>query len=122
MGDDLLSQQRPTPPLDAVYRRVDLVGTVDGQVERAVEFLRDRDATRLGLGPALFRGRDCPDLETISHFPRQPLDEVASGAAGAQPDDGARLDQLDGALGRGLLLRLDSGWRGCHLVDRADVR
>src|SRR4029077_1558788 len=59
MRDDLLPQERPPAPLDAVNRRVDLVGAVDGQVERPVDFLRDRDATRLGLGPALLRGRDC---------------------------------------------------------------
>jgi len=33
VGDDLLSQQRPAAPLDAVDGRVDLVGPVDGQVE-----------------------------------------------------------------------------------------
>src|SRR6202165_2079650 len=92
MGDDLLSKQRAASPLEAVDRRVDLVGTVDGQVERPVDCLRDRDATGLGLGPALVRGRDCTDLETVSHLLGQPLDEVAGRATGPQPDDGARLD------------------------------
>src|SRR3984893_8685021 len=118
VGDDLLSKQSPASPLEAVDRRVDLVGTVDGEVERPVDSLRDRDPTGLGEGPAFFRRRDRSDVETASHHPGQPLDEVGGGAAGPEPDDAAGLDQLDGALGGGLLLSLDFGGRGCHLVDR----
>ncbi len=122
VGDDLLPQQRPTAPLEAVDGRVDLVGTVDGEVERTVDTVSDRDSAGLGLGAALQRRDDRPHLEAVAHFPGQPLDEVARRAPGPQPDDAAGLDQLEGALRGGLLLSLGFGWRGCHLIDRADVR
>src|ERR1700726_1474984 len=121
VGHDLLAQQRAAATLDAVDGRVDLVGTVDGQVERAIDRLRDRDPAGLGLGAGFPRCDDRLYLEAAVHLAGQSLDEVAGGASGPQPDDRPRPDELEGALGGGLLLRLDFGGRGCHLRDRTDV-
>ena len=46
VGNDLLAQERPTPALDAIHGRVDLVSAVDREIEPAVDPVRDRDVCR----------------------------------------------------------------------------
>src|ERR1700724_1319130 len=74
VSDDLLSEERPTPALDAIDGRVDLVSAVDRQVEPAVYAVRDWDASRLGQPTGLHRRHHGLHLEALSYPPSQRVD------------------------------------------------
>ena len=93
---DLLAEQGASPALDHPELGVDLIGTVEVEVQAGhVVELPERDAqvaSQLGRRDA---GRDADDLQRLE------LDSLAQapehqrrGRAGAQPDDHPRLDQV----------------------------
>src|SRR5947209_12301788 len=100
MGDDLLAQQRPTSTLDAIESGIDLVRSVNGEVERLIEVVNDFNAARLSPAMAFTGGHDRPDSQPIPHPSGQSIDEVARGASGAEPDDHPGPHEIERAEGR----------------------
>src|SRR5690606_6548236 len=95
LGNDLFPGQGGTAALDQALGRVALVGAVDVERQRAgiVQF-QDFDAVAAQARRALFGAGDrtgdaMPD-------PRQRIDEEGDGRAGADADDAAVLDVIDG--------------------------
>src|SRR5256885_14676409 len=93
-----------------------------GQIEGTIDPLGGRDLSFFGESPALRRSSNRPHLETRANSFRQPGDEIAGGASAAESDDGPGSDELERPMSCRLLLRLDFGLGGCHLIDRTDVR
>ncbi len=105
--DHLLAEEGATAALDKVEVGIDLVGTVDGDVELGMGVEGDEgDVEALGLLLGPDGGGDADDvlelarLEQLAH----PLDSEVGGAARAQSDDHARLDVIvDGLVAHHLL-------------------
>ena len=70
VGDDLLAQQGPAPPLDHPEGAVDLIGAVEVEVERVdlVE-VAEGNAERTGEGRCRLAGGDADELEPFASQP-----------------------------------------------------
>ena len=103
-GNDLLAQQGAAAAFDQAQLAVDLVGTVDGQIEkRQIVQRRHADAESLGLRLRRRGGGDTNDLETAGNLLAEQVDELRGRRAGAEAEPHSAFDILECAL------------RGCDL-------
>jgi hypothetical protein len=115
LGDDLLPQQRAAAAFDQVEVGIDLVGAVDCQVHSARQVLREQgDALLARGGGAGRRGGAADDVPqaALAQQGADPPDGEDRRAAGAQAHHHARLHEIDGPLGRLLLVALQPGGGG----------
>ena len=105
--DHLLAEEGATAALDKVEVGIDLVGTVDGDVELGMGVEGDEgDVEALGLLLGPDGGGDADDVLELARLEQfaDPLDSEVGGAARAQSDDHARLDVIvDGLVAHHLL-------------------
>ena len=101
--DDLLAQQCAAAALDqGKAAALDLVGAVDRQIDAAVlGEAGQRDAEPARQVSSVLGGRDRDDRKALRHPLGETLGDKGRGRAGAEPDDHAVLDELDGAFGGG---------------------
>jgi len=114
VGDDEGSGQRPNRRSSRGRGRRrrpdevpvgDLVGAVDGQVDRHFVQFGQRNARRAGQFARLEGGRDAGDLQAGVDPSADGADGVGRGAPRAEPDDLSVRDALGGGLARPLLRR-----------------
>ena len=100
-GDDLLAQQRAAAALDQPELGIDLVGTVDRQIELwdLVQKLR-RNAERLRLRLGRFGSGDAANVETGRDPLPDEIDEMVGGRTGAEAEPHPGRYQFERALGR----------------------
>ena len=105
--DHLLAEESAAAALDKVEVGVDLVGTIDGDIELGVRVEGDEgDVEALGLLLGPDGGGDADDVLELAGLEElaDALDGVVGGAAGAESDDHAGLDVVvDGLVAHHLL-------------------
>src|SRR3989454_4595335 len=95
-GDDPFPHERSAIALDEVQLPIDLVGAVDGEVQLSLE-ANEADAELPGEARRLLGRRYAPDTEPVAHGRGEGADERAGRAAGAEADDDAVPDEVEGA-------------------------
>ena len=108
LGHHFLAKQRTTQALDEVDGGIDLVGTIDGEVQNRVGGQRSQRNSQI---PAAIRspqgGRDAHDLLQTTHTKvlGETHQEVGYGAPGTQAEDHTLAHFIEGAKGSGPLER-----------------
>lgn len=100
--DHLLAEEGAAAALDEVEGGVDLVGPVDGEVEAGVLVEGgEGDAEGGGLLEGALRGRDADDVAELAGGEEVADlgDDEGSGGAGAEAEDHAAADVVDGLVG-----------------------
>ena len=110
--DDFLAQQGTAQTLDEIEPWIDLVGAVDGQIDRQAALqIEDFDVQLPGEAG---RGLGCgygADAQALRHAPPQGPDGVFGGRAGSQAHHHAVGDVFD-SLGSGRFLRVHGLFHG----------
>ena len=118
-GQHLFAEERGASALDDVPRRINLVGTVNREIERRVRVeVRERNAEVRGVCGGGDRGGDPNDAQSGVDAGREDIHDRHRGAPGAVPNHHPVVDDLsgDGGGGKSLVERRVGSHRGpvCH--------